>query len=142
MSKSSSLLYLSLALTILLYVLHLLAVEFYLYWYYWWFDYIMHFLAGLACGLAVYWVLFGSGWWRRQADKVVLPTLSVLISLIIAGAWWEIFEYVNGITDSHEGYRLDVIHDLIMDSLGALLAAFIGVRQTLLRKSLVKSSNG
>jgi hypothetical protein len=142
MSKSSSLLYLSLALTILLYVLHLLAVEHYLYWYYWWFDYMMHFLAGLASGLAVYWVLFGSGLWRRQADKVLLPILSVLISLIIAGVWWEVFEYVNGITDSHEGYRLDITHDLIMDSLGALVAALIGVRQTLLRKSSAKSLNG
>lgn len=41
--------------------------------------------------------------------------------MAIGGAW-EIFEYVNGITFSTEGYALDTIHDLIMDAVGVTFA--------------------
>ncbi|MEK7227589.1 MAG: hypothetical protein AAB641_01725 [Patescibacteria group bacterium] len=133
MPKRPSLLYISFALTVALAILNFLAEAFYLYWTYWWSDWIMHFIAGVAGGLAAYWVLFDSGFWRRRSDKILLPVLSVLICLMIVGVAWEIMEYTFGITDSHEGYRLDVIHDLMMDASGALLAAFIGVRETFLR---------
>ncbi len=133
MFRKSILLYVSLVLTIALASLHFLANTFSLYWYYWWYDWGMHFLAGLAGGLASYWVLFESGLWRRKSDKALLPVLSVVICLLVVGVAWEIFEYVNDITDSHEGYVLDVVHDLMADAGGALLAAFIGVKETFRR---------
>ena len=66
--------------------------------------------------------------------KILLPVLSVFICLIIVGVAWEVMEYFFGITDSHEAvYADDVIHDLMMDALGALTAALVGVRETFLR---------
>ncbi|KKU20482.1 MAG: hypothetical protein UX31_C0039G0012 [Candidatus Nomurabacteria bacterium GW2011_GWA1_46_11] len=41
---------------------------------------------------------------------------------------WEIFEYANGLTQSTEKYSLDVVHDLLSDSLGAILALLIARR--------------
>lgn len=131
--KHISLLYVSFALTVILAALHFLADAFYLYWTYWWYDWMMHFLAGLVGGLAAYWVLFDSGLWHRRSDKILLPILAVLACLMIVGVAWEVMEYVFGLTDSQEDYRLDTIHDLIMGASGALVAAFIGVRETLLR---------
>ena len=138
--KRISPLYLSLVLSILLATIHFIAEAFYLYWVYWWLDWLMHFLAGLTGGLATYWVLFDSGLWRRRSDKILLPILAVLICLLIVGVAWEVFEYVFAITDSYEeSYYLDVAHDLIADAVGALLAAFIGVRQTFPRHDATNS---
>jgi|SRR3989344_7929937 len=135
MENRSSLLYSALIFSAILYFLHVMANIFSLYWIYWWYDYMMHFVAGLAGGLSTYWVLFHSGFWRRQTDAILLPVLSVVICLMIVGVAWEIFEYKNGITDAHESYyTLDVIHDLVMDFAGALAAACIGVRETFFRR--------
>lgn len=96
----------------------------------------MHFLAGVTGGLAAYWVLLHSGLWRRRSDALLLPALAVLVCLMIVGVAWEVFEYAYGITDSHEDmYALDVIHDLIMDGLGAILAVIIGLKKTLLSRN-------
>ncbi len=48
---------------------------------------------------------------------------------MIVGIAWEIFEYTNGIIQSHERYQFDVMNDLILDGAGAILAAFIGTRK-------------
>lgn len=118
---------------IVLATLHFMAETLSFYWIYWWYDWMMHFLAGLAGGLAAYWTLFDSGLWRRSSDKVLLPILSVLLCLMIVGVAWEIFEFHFGLIQSQEGYRLDTIHDLISDTVGAFVAALIGVRRTFFR---------
>jgi hypothetical protein len=53
----------------------------------------------------------------------------IIIPVFIIGFGWEIFEYTNGITDSHEGYLQDTVNDLILDSCGAALAALIVTRK-------------
>ena len=119
---------------VLIGILHVVGIYLYFYWVYWWYDWMLHTLAGVAGGLGVYWFLFDSGMWRRQSDKILLPVLAVAICLLIVGALWEIFELAIGNVDSHEGYRLDVIHDLLADTAGAVLAAWYSVRQTLRNK--------
>ena len=47
---------------------------------------------------------------------------------MVLGGVWEIFEYVNGLTESTEEYSLDVIHDLLSDALGAILAFLVAKR--------------
>ena len=91
----------------------------------------MHFLAGVTGGLSAYWVLFHSGLWKRRSDALVVEFLSVVICLLIVGVAWEIFEYAYGLTDAHEKYyAVDVMNDLLMDTLGAVLAVIIGAKQT------------
>lgn len=91
----------------------------------------MHFLAGVIGGLAVYWVLYYLWFWRRKSDKILLPVLSVFFCLLIIGIGWEIAEYAFDITDSFEtNYADDVRNDLIADGVGAILAALMGVRAT------------
>lgn len=89
----------------------------------------MHFLAGLSGGLITYWVLAESGVFpnfvgRRMTDYMV----AVFICVMLVGIAWEIFEYTNGITQSHEGYIVDTMIDLILDGAGAILAVYIGTR--------------
>lgn len=143
MPKKPSLLYLSFILVITLAGLHFLAEAFYLYWTYWWYDWVLHFIGGLSIGLVIYWVLFDSGLWGRRAETVLVPVLSVLTCLLLIGVAWEIMEYVYGITDSHEAkYFDDVMHDLIADAAGAILAALIGVKMTYLSYRSMNSRNG
>ncbi|MBX4181352.1 hypothetical protein KW807_00610 [Candidatus Parcubacteria bacterium] len=134
MSRHRSLLYTALILTATLGILHVFAMKYSLYWVYWWFDWVMHFLAGTAGGFSAYWILFVSGLWRRNSDKILLPILSVVFCLLVVGVAWEIMEYTHGITESQEGYALDTIHDLVMDTLGALIAATISVKTTFKKK--------
>lgn len=130
MDRRTSLLLAALVATGALWLLHFLANFFYLYWVWWWYDVAIHFLAGLAGGLATYWCLFHSGiLFKKPISNFLAATLSVLICVMIVGVGWEVFEYVNGFTDSHEGYALDTINDLVLDGSGAVLAALIGVRK-------------
>ena len=129
MDRRNSILYSALLLAGVLATLHFLAVAFYFYWIFWWYDVMMHFLAGLTGGFASYWVIFHSGLFFKTPQKVSFVILSVLLCMLIAGVAWEVLEYTHGLTDSHEGYRLDTMNDLILDSAGAVLAALIATRK-------------
>lgn len=109
------LLLIGLSLTLLFWLLNFIALTFYLYWTTGWYDYMMHFLGGLTVGVLVIWTF-------NIKNKSPLSFLVVFISVLVVGGGWEVFEYVNDITFSTEGYTLDTIHDLIMDSLGAVVA--------------------
>lgn len=115
--RKSSLLYAAFGLIAALGALHFVAESFYLYWTIWWFDNLMHFLGGLALGVYIVWFLNPE---KRSLDSF-LTTLACLLTLGIA---WEVFEYVNDLTYSTEGYALDTALDLTMDALGATLAYF------------------
>lgn len=112
-----SILYLGLALVAIMWALNALALKFYFYWTLGWYDYMMHFLGGLVLGVLVTWVLNP----RQRSFKTFLI---IFASAIVLGGVWEVFEYVNGITESTENYKIDTIHDLIMDSLGIVVAYF------------------
>lgn len=125
--RKHQLLYTSFALVILLGSLHFIADAFYLYWTTWWFDNVMHFLGGFSLGFFSLYVFYESGIF---GDKVS-PSQAVLVSLvfvmIVSGAW-EVFEYINGLTESTEIYSLDIKHDLLADALGAILAPLVAKR--------------
>lgn len=89
----------------------------------------MHFLAGLALGFASFWGLFQSGIIFRSQRGAGFMIGSVFLSVFVIGAGWEVFEYMNGFTDSQEGYVQDTVNDLILDSCGALLAALVASRK-------------
>jgi uncharacterized membrane protein YjdF len=129
--KKYSLIFISFWLMLLLAGLHFLAITYYFYWTISWFDNLMHFLGGLTGGFFAVWFFFDSGLvfniepTRRQA------VYAALISVMIVGVVWEIFEYRFGVTgfEGLPGYEFDTTLDLIFDALGAIVAGIIGSRK-------------
>jgi hypothetical protein len=129
MERRKEILYAALLSTILLTILQAAAIVFNLYWSYWWYDFIMHFLAGFTGGLATFWGFFYMGifWGSIPSKKIVF--FATILFVLAAGGLWEIAEFKYGILDSHESYTIDVVNDLIMDALGAILATFFSLRK-------------
>lgn len=103
--------------------LHILALEFSLYWLYPWFDIMVHFLGGLFTALFALWLFFESGYVRIN-NNVQNALLVAGVSILVIGIGWEIFELVAGVP-IEDNFVLDTTIDLIMDVLGAGVAVFI-----------------
>jgi hypothetical protein len=128
MSKNWTL-YSALICALALYWMNNQALEFNYYWLYWWYDVIMHFFAGFIGGLATYWVLFGSGFAHRWVPSKAKQLATVFLCVMVVGFLWEGLELVYGLTNSHEGYPVDPLFDLVLDGGGALIAAYLGFKQ-------------
>jgi len=132
--KKYSLLFIAFVLVIVLWIIHFLAMSFYFYWTVWWLDNVAHFLAGLAGGFIVIWFFFDSSLFCKRYPTIFESILSAFTCVLIVGVMWEIFEYVNDLTQSIESYVLDTVHDLIADLSGAIFAGIIGTKE-IFRKS-------
>lgn len=122
-----SLLLLTFSMIIVFGALHQVASALYFYWTLWWFDNLMHLLGGLSLGFFSLWMVNFSGLFGppRVLTRRWAVIVSLVVVVIIASAW-EVFEYVNGMTQAtEESYAQDVVHDLLAGALGAFLAAFI-----------------
>ncbi len=85
------------------------------YWTVPWFDTIMHTLGGFLV------VMLAVPFLKRVGMTLSVQTL--VLSVIIVGVGWEVFELLNNITGvPPEQYWSDTIVDLIADLLGGLLA--------------------
>jgi hypothetical protein len=98
----------------LLAVIHIVSLEFFLYWKYLWIDIPIHALGGVtvALGLAI-----------LPYIRVTLParytSLWATLSLVfIVGVVWEVFEITSGISPGEPGFVFDTLLDLCMDVLG------------------------
>ena len=120
-------LYASFVSVLLLGIVHFVAVALYLYWTIWWFDNLSHFLAGFSLGFFSLFIFYESGLFRDKLSFLKVSFISFIFVMMLGGVW-EIFEYANGLTQSTEKYSLDVVHDLLSDSLGAILALLIARR--------------
>lgn len=109
--------------TLTLATIHILALEFYLYWQYLWLDIPVHALGGAVVVLALF-VLrdFGVPLVGR-----VLHILPILLIVLVIGIAWEYFEIMNGLTPE-KNYWADTILDLIMDLMGGLIGYFVSTR--------------
>jgi hypothetical protein len=104
--------------------LHLLALEFYLYWQYLWFDLPMHFLGGAIVAIAVFAIMdFG-----LPLPKWAGTSIAVLAFVLAIGVVWEIFEVVAEISTRERNYVFDTTIDLVMDLLGGVAGYFVGSR--------------
>jgi hypothetical protein len=88
-----------------------------LYWSLWWFDILMHFLGGLLIGLASAWAYVFV--FKKGTRGLIRATL---LSVLIVGIFWELYEVYIGIQVTHEPYVWDTSVDIILDLIGAYLA--------------------
>ncbi len=105
-------------------ILHIVAIELYLYWLYGWFDIFMHFLGGLFVGLSVLWLFFESGY-ITLSKHIRTITLVTLISFALIGISWEIFQYSVGLFIGKENAVVDTSVDLLVGLIGALIARWL-----------------
>jgi len=91
------------------------AVENFIFWKYVWFDLPMHFLGGLALGVLAVGIIN-----TRNVRYFIL-------FLLLAFVGWEVFEYVFGVP-REANYAFDTSIDIVMDTLGALVAYTVAAR--------------
>jgi len=115
------------AIAALIGILHLLALEFYLYWTLWWFDILLHFLGGAWVALTAFWFFFCAHVMPRISRTTTTVVVSMLCVTLAVGVAWEIFEYVLGVYDS-PNYVFDTATDIVMDALGSLAASLVVLR--------------
>lgn len=87
-------------------LLHILALEFFLYWTYLWLDIPMHLLGGAVVSLGL---------------LVCFPRVKlwlVLLFVLCVGCGWEVFEWVTGILYTETAPFADTALDLVMDLVG------------------------
>lgn len=123
-SSTSKKLYLYelLLVSILVSVLHFIALKFYLYWSTNWFDVLMHFLGGLVIGLIALYLIYSFSISREYSEKHGFITIVHILSLVlVVGLMWELWELFMGFSLVLEDLS-DTILDLIMDTLGGLFA--------------------
>lgn len=108
--------------------LHLVAMKFHLYWVVDWFDILMHGLGGLVVGFFMTALLV-------KVKPILQQHLGLLVFLILTGTifigfLWESLELILDLymkTTIHQPSVSDTILDLIMDGVGGVIAAFLGV---------------
>jgi len=112
------------ALIVVIALLHVAAMNYNLYYFLWWFDLLMHFLGGLWCGFfTLFYVMYFDRVRGAHYSRLRIWMAALSVTLVV-GIAWEFYEYFFGFTfTSKPSYQIDVILDLIMDTLGAVLAA-------------------
>ncbi|TAL49310.1 hypothetical protein EPN83_01005 [Patescibacteria group bacterium] len=98
--------------------LYLEALRLSLFWNYWWFDLPVHALAGVFVALLVFWYV------RRIVAKLSWQALTLLaiVSSLVAAIFWEIFEFLFGVTFISSSYTVDTLLDIVMTALGGIVA--------------------
>ena len=112
-----------LALIYLIFILDIFANQYFLYWRFWWFDIVMHFLGGFFIALLSYYIFFLSGYFIKISKKFSVFVVSLTFVLVV-GVLWEVFEYVIKVSTAQSNYILDTNLDLLMDTLGWLVAYY------------------
>ncbi|PIN88939.1 hypothetical protein COU57_06885 [Candidatus Pacearchaeota archaeon CG10_big_fil_rev_8_21_14_0_10_32_14] len=113
---------------------------------FWWWDIVLHTGSGIALGLIGFLIVLS----LQRTEKIkAKPSLIAILTFSFAlamGALWEIFEFAMDqiLKTGMQRYGLvDTMWDLIVDSLGALLASFVGYfylkeKKTYFIKSVVR----
>ena len=121
------------ALAGLVFILNEIAGAYYLYFFYWWYDIMMHFLGGVLIGGLAAW-----GALRRDETATLPHVMLVMLAAILAvGIGWEIFEYATGQYVGQKSIIADTTIDLIMDVLGAALAALLVYKMSVRERTTI-----
>ncbi|OGG57672.1 hypothetical protein A2765_06050 [Candidatus Kaiserbacteria bacterium RIFCSPHIGHO2_01_FULL_56_24] len=98
-------------------VVHIIALQFYLYWHFPLLNRIVHFAGGLWTALLLVWLLR----FRRHEPRL----FKIVLGAFLIGVAWEIFEVAIGMTRDSDNYALDTTLDLLMDTLGGFGGFFV-----------------
>jgi len=103
-------------------LLHLLAINFFLYWDLMWFDLIMHFLGGVWVALLGFWIM---AFFTRAEEFSTRSIIYVSVFFTLGiGVLWEIFEAGAGISFVGKDMWGDTLSDLALDIVGGLVSGF------------------
>jgi hypothetical protein len=99
---------------------------------FWWWDVVLHTSSGFIIGFIAFLILYIKVKQKKlHASRMLIGLLIFSVGLAF-GALWEVFEYglalVFGGNLTVDGFR-DTIQDLIVDGVGALIMAWVGVQQ-------------
>lgn len=116
-------LFLLLSIVALMGVLHIFGINFFLYWRFLWFDIIVHILGGIFIGGVALWIFYFSKYFKIDKSKEINVFLISLITVLVAGIFWEIFEFNIGATllADIKTYRIDTMVDMISNIFGAII---------------------
>ncbi len=111
-------------------VLHQLGISAGFYATYQWFDLLTHFLGGFIIGGLGLWILLKTDFRTLFFRKNNVPSAQILFLgfavAVMVGIGWEIFEaLIDPFLSKEAGYIGDTALDLIADSAGGLLVAFL-----------------
>jgi hypothetical protein len=107
--------------SIVLFVLHFIAMENSWYFLYFWFDILMHVFGGFTITLALFLILERIPFAQMMSQTYFL--FLVLFFLFVAGAAWEVFEYWTDILFLKIGFdSIDTFADLVNDMFGSFIA--------------------
>lgn len=115
--KQKSLLSTLFTVTLILFLFHLVATYFELYWTVWWIDLINHTLGGIVATLIAIVI------WQRVGQKRNPTTQELILFVFLIGVGWELFEVTFGLVLVDEpGYITDSLLDVVMDMFGLFLS--------------------
>ncbi len=104
-------------------LLHLISINFYLYWHYWWFDIVMHLLGGMWAALVTIWFFNSFSFYKDLSFRQrIIFILACVLSIAIL---WEIFEIIIGYVNPSIGfeYYIDTVFDILFGVLGGFFIA-------------------
>ena len=103
-----------------------LAIEKSLYWELRWLDLCIHLLAGFLIGLTYF-----SIWFRRSSEppySLLWLIAGSLIAALLVGIAWEVLEWWLGLVLLDSAGLVDTALDLLLDCVGATLAALFSFK--------------
>lgn len=103
---------------------HVLALEFSLYFYFVWLDIPVHALGGIVVALALF-SLYATQSFVPERYLEFVPTILIVF---IVGLSWEAFEIWAGIPLLEDDFEKDLVYDLVMDMVGASIGWFVGTK--------------
>jgi len=124
-----------------IFIFHILAVCFYLYWVVWWLDIIMHVLGGLWIALLAAWFLYFSGKVNINNTSSFSVLIIILGIVALGGVLWEFFEFsfdkiilgkIENFIKLAGPVQLgvsDTMSDLFFDLAGGLLGGLIFLKR-------------
>jgi uncharacterized membrane protein YoaK (UPF0700 family) len=102
-------------------VIHIIALQLFLYWKFQWFDIPMHFLGGVVVALG----LFTLHDLKLVIKKRHLQIFPIVLLVFAVAMLWEVYELLIGIP-IESNYVVDTLTDLSMGLLGGLVGYGIG----------------
>lgn len=127
--KTNSLLFSCLSVLVIVGLLHIAAEFFYFYWTIFWFDIMMHFLGGIAVGLATLWIISRENFFENSRNPILSTFFAALLSVLLVSFFWEVLEHLTGTAKAFEGYVFDTTMDTSAALLGASLTASLVSRR-------------